>query len=83
MEESDHGIVGREGELARVKSFIGSVPEGPSACSWKERPGSAIGSGGDPLGLGQTGPVPLQRVLMGPLPDEAMTRLLRDRTGGV
>ncbi len=31
MEESGHGIVGREDELARVKSFIGSVPEGPSA----------------------------------------------------
>ena len=31
MEESGHGIVGRESELARVKSFIGSVPEGPSA----------------------------------------------------
>jgi predicted ATPase len=31
MEQSGHGIVGREGELARVKSFIGSVPEGPSA----------------------------------------------------
>ena len=41
-----------------------------------------VGSGGDPLGLGQTGPVPLQRVPMGPLPDEAMTRLLRDRTEG-
>ena len=31
MEESGHGIVGRESELARVKSFIGPVPEGPSA----------------------------------------------------
>jgi hypothetical protein len=31
MEEPGHGIVGREGELARVKSFIGSVSEGPSA----------------------------------------------------
>jgi hypothetical protein len=31
MEESGHGIVGRESELARVKSFIGSVPERPSA----------------------------------------------------
>jgi len=41
-----------------------------------------VGSGGDPLGLGQAGPVPLQRVPIGPLPDEAMTRLLRDRTEG-
>jgi DNA-binding CsgD family transcriptional regulator len=41
-----------------------------------------VGAGGDPLGLGQTGPVPLQRVPVGPLPEEAMTRLLRDRTGG-
>jgi DNA-binding CsgD family transcriptional regulator len=39
-----------------------------------------VGAGGDPLGLGQTGPVPLQRVRIGPLPEEAMTRLLRDRT---
>ncbi len=39
-----------------------------------------VGAGGDPLGLGQTGPVPLQRVPIGPLPEEAMTRLLRDRT---
>src|SRR5512133_973627 len=31
MEEPDHGIVGRESELARAKSFIGSVSEGPSA----------------------------------------------------
>jgi hypothetical protein len=31
MEEPGHGIVGRESELARVESFIGSVPEGPSA----------------------------------------------------
>jgi hypothetical protein len=31
MEEPGHGIVGRESELARVKSFIGSVSEGPSA----------------------------------------------------
>jgi hypothetical protein len=30
MEEPGHGIVGRESELARVQSFIGSVPEGPS-----------------------------------------------------
>lgn len=29
--EPGHGIVGRESELARVKSFIGSVSEGPSA----------------------------------------------------
>jgi pentatricopeptide repeat protein len=41
-----------------------------------------VDSGGDPLSLGQTGPVPLQRVPMGPLPDEAMTRLVRDRTEG-
>jgi hypothetical protein len=41
-----------------------------------------IGSGGDPLGLGQTGPLPLQRVPIGPLREEAMTRLLRDRTEG-
>jgi tetratricopeptide (TPR) repeat protein len=38
-----------------------------------------VGSGGDPLALGQTGPVPLQRVPIGPLPEEAMTRLLRAR----
>jgi len=41
-----------------------------------------VGSGGDPLGLGQTGPLPLQRVPIGPLGEEAMTRLLRDRTEG-
>jgi DNA-binding CsgD family transcriptional regulator len=40
------------------------------------------GSGADPLGLGETGPVPLQRVPVGPLPDAAMTRLLRARTEG-
>jgi tetratricopeptide (TPR) repeat protein len=40
-----------------------------------------VGAGGDPLGLGQTGPLPLQRVPIGPLDEEAMTRLLRDRTG--
>jgi DNA-binding CsgD family transcriptional regulator len=40
------------------------------------------GSGGDPLGLDQTGPVPLQRLPVGPLPDAAMTRLLRARTEG-
>ena len=31
MEAPGHGIVGRESELARVRSFIGSAPEGPSA----------------------------------------------------
>jgi DNA-binding CsgD family transcriptional regulator len=41
-----------------------------------------MGSGGDPLGLGQTGPVPLRRVPIGPLQEEAMIRLLRDRTEG-
>jgi DNA-binding CsgD family transcriptional regulator len=41
-----------------------------------------VASGGDPLGLGRTGPVPLQRVSMGPLGEEAMTRLLRGRTEG-
>ena len=41
-----------------------------------------VGSGGDPLGLGQTGPLPLQRVPIGPLGEEPMTRLLRDRTEG-
>jgi DNA-binding CsgD family transcriptional regulator len=42
-----------------------------------------LGSGGDPLGLGQTGPAPsLHRVPIGPLREEAMTRLLRARTGG-
>jgi DNA-binding CsgD family transcriptional regulator len=42
-----------------------------------------VGSGGDPLGLAHTGPVPsLRRISIGPLPEEAMTRLLRDRTGG-
>jgi DNA-binding CsgD family transcriptional regulator len=40
------------------------------------------GAGGDLLGLGRTGPVPLQRVPVGPLPDAAMTRLLRARTEG-
>jgi hypothetical protein len=33
-----------------------------------------MGSGGDPLGLGQTGPLALQRVPIGPLDEEAMTR---------
>jgi hypothetical protein len=42
-----------------------------------------VGSGGDPLALGRTGPVPgLHRVAIGPLREEAMTRLLRARTGG-
>ena len=42
-----------------------------------------VGCGGDPLGLGQAGPtLSLHRVSMGPLREEAMTRLLRDRTGG-
>jgi DNA-binding CsgD family transcriptional regulator len=42
-----------------------------------------VGSGGDPLGLGQVGPAAsLRRVSIGPLREEAMTRLLRDRTGG-
>jgi DNA-binding CsgD family transcriptional regulator len=41
------------------------------------------GSGGDPLGLVQAGPAPsLHRVSVGPLAEEAMTRLLRARTGG-
>jgi predicted ATPase len=41
------------------------------------------GSGGDPLGLGRAGPAPgLHRMSLGPLPEEAMTRLLRARTGG-
>ena len=31
MEEPGHGILGREDELARVTSFVGSVSEGPSA----------------------------------------------------
>ena len=31
MEEPGHGILGRESDLARVRSFIESVPEGPSA----------------------------------------------------
>ena len=31
MEEPGHEIVGRERELAQVKAFIGSVPQGPSA----------------------------------------------------
>jgi hypothetical protein len=40
-----------------------------------------VGAGGDPLGLGQAGPAPsLHRVAIGPLREEAMTRLLRDRT---
>jgi DNA-binding CsgD family transcriptional regulator len=42
-----------------------------------------VGSGGDPLGLAQVGPpLPLQRVVIRPLRQEAMTRLLRERTGG-
>jgi hypothetical protein len=42
-----------------------------------------VGSGGDPLGLGQALPAPsLHRVAIGPLREEAMTRLLRDRTQG-
>ena len=42
-----------------------------------------VGSGGDPLGLGQAGPaLSLQRVAIGPLREEAMARLLRDRTRG-
>jgi DNA-binding CsgD family transcriptional regulator len=42
-----------------------------------------VGAGGDPLGLGQAGPVlSLHRVPIGPLREEAMTRLLRDRTKG-
>jgi hypothetical protein len=41
-----------------------------------------VGSGRDPLGLGHTGPVPLQRVPIGPLGEEPLTRLLRDRTEG-
>jgi hypothetical protein len=41
-----------------------------------------VGSGGDPLGLGRTGPLPLQRLPVSPLGEEAMARLLRDRTGG-
>jgi predicted ATPase len=40
-----------------------------------------VGAGGDPLGLGHAGPAPsLHRVAIGPLHEEAMTRLLRDRT---
>jgi AAA ATPase domain len=163
MEQPGRGIVGREGELARVQSFIGSVSEGPSALLLEGAAGIGkttlwhagvsiartrglrvlscraavsearlsyaalgdlfdfelpdlpapqrramdaallraevegappdqravsvaslgVGSGGDPLGLGQTGPVPLRRVPIGPLPEEAMTRLLRDRSDGV
>jgi DNA-binding NarL/FixJ family response regulator len=42
-----------------------------------------LGSGGDPLGLGQAGPaLRLHRVPTSPLREEAMTRLLRDRTRG-
>jgi DNA-binding CsgD family transcriptional regulator/exonuclease VII small subunit len=42
-----------------------------------------VGSGGDPLGLGQVGlALTLQRVPIGPLREEAMTRLLKDRTQG-
>jgi tetratricopeptide (TPR) repeat protein len=42
-----------------------------------------VGSGGDPLGLAQAGPAPsLHRVSVGPLREEAMTRLLKDRTHG-
>jgi AAA ATPase domain len=43
-----------------------------------------VGSGGDPLALGRAGPAPsLHRVSIGPLREEAMTRLLRARTGGI
>jgi tRNA A37 threonylcarbamoyladenosine biosynthesis protein TsaE len=31
MKEPGHGVLGRGGELARVRSFIGSVSEGPAA----------------------------------------------------
>jgi AAA ATPase domain len=42
-----------------------------------------VGSAGDPLGLGQAEPaLTLHRVSIGPLREEAMTRLLRERTGG-
>ena len=42
-----------------------------------------LGAGGDPLGLGQAGPaLRLHRVPTSPLREEAMTRLLRDRTHG-
>jgi DNA-binding CsgD family transcriptional regulator len=42
-----------------------------------------VGAGGDPLGLDQAGPAPsLHRVSIGPLREEAMTRLLKDRTQG-
>jgi hypothetical protein len=42
-----------------------------------------VGSGGDPLGLGRTGPAPvLHRLPIGRLSEEAMTRLLRARTEG-
>jgi DNA-binding CsgD family transcriptional regulator len=42
-----------------------------------------VGCGGDPLGLSQAGPaLSLHRVAMGPLREDAMTRLLRERTGG-
>jgi DNA-binding CsgD family transcriptional regulator len=42
-----------------------------------------LGSGGDPLGLGQVGPaLSLQRVVIGPLREEAMTRLLKGRAQG-
>jgi DNA-binding CsgD family transcriptional regulator len=41
------------------------------------------GSGGDPLGLGRLGPAPSpHRVSIGPLREESMTRLLRERAGG-
>ena len=94
MEEPGHGIVGREHELARVRSFLGSVLDVPSARvlafvvrRLEDAPirilvALRVGSGGDPLGLGRTGPVPLQRVPVGPLSEQAMTRLLRDRTKG-
>jgi DNA-binding CsgD family transcriptional regulator len=42
-----------------------------------------VGAGGDPLGLDQVGPAPsLHRMSIGPLREEAMTRLLKDRTQG-
>jgi hypothetical protein len=37
-----HGILGRDAELAEVKSFLGSGSGGPRPCSRRERPGSAF-----------------------------------------
>jgi hypothetical protein len=136
MEEPGHGIVGRESDLDRVRSFIGSVSEGPSALLQEGAAGigkstlwhagvsiararghrvlacraaesearlsyTALGDLFDVELPDLPGPqkraldaallraefegapaLSLHRVAIGPLREEAMTRLLRDRTPG-